>query len=425
MTRDESVALALADAMLAGAWSRSHLSLRVRRTLGLSRAPRWITDLTVETLAAYRTPPRDRPRELAAFLRSTRAWIGSAGERRRVRVVLRRPSRREMAPGRWPVAELPDHGALARFLGVDQGELAWFADLRNWERTCAPRLRHYTWRALPKRGGGERLVAAPKSRLKVLQRRLLADVLAPIPVHDAAHGGVPGRSVRTAVAPHAGATTVIRLDLVAFFASIPAARVYGVLRSAGYPEAVARTLTGLMTTVAPREVSRELRTPHLPQGAPTSPRLADLVAFSLDRRLTGLAASFGASYTRYVDDLTISGGPSLRSARSRVVELVDAIVRDEGFRLNERKTVVLGDAGRQQVLGVVVNAHPAVPRPERDALRALLHNCVVHGWASQAGDRSREEFRAHLLGRIAWVGGIRPAHGRRLDAVAARIDWSP
>ena len=97
---------------------------------------------------------------------------------------------------------------------------------------------------------------------------------------------------------------------------------------------------------------------------------------------------------------------------------------DEGFAVNEGKTVLLGAAGRQQVLGAVVNAHPAVPRTERDALRATLHNCVVHGWATQAGGRSRDEFRAHLLGRIAWVGSVHPPHGERLRAVADRIDWT-
>jgi hypothetical protein len=215
------------------------------------------------------------------------------------------------------------------------------------------------------------------------------------------------------------------MDLIAFYPSIPAARVWGLLRMAGLPEAVAHVITGLVTTVAPRQVSNDprLRSPHLPQGAPTSPQLANLVAYSLDRRLTGLADRFGASYTRYVDDLTFSGGSKLRAGRSRFIELVEDVVRDEGFRVNDRKTVVLGDAGRQHVLGAVVNVHPAVPRRERDRLRATLHNCEQHGWAGQARGRSRDELRDHLLGRVAWVGSLNPEHGRRLRAIADRIDW--
>jgi RNA-directed DNA polymerase len=162
--------------------------------------------------------------------------------------------------------------------------------------------------------------------------------------------------------------------------------------------------------------------PHLPQGAPTSPALANLVTFSLDRRLAGLAARFGATYTRYVDDLTFSGGPSLRNARSRFVAKVEEIVLDEGFRLNDAKTVVLGSAGRQALLGTVVNDHPTLPRPQRDALRALLHNCAVSGWRSQA--RGRENFADHVLGRIAWVNGLDPVLGARLRTRYDAIDWS-
>ena len=325
----------------------------------------------------------------------------------------------------WPIAELPELSAVARLLNVDQGELDWFADVRGWERRCPEPLRHYRWRTVARVGGGSRLVAAPKPRLKEIQRRLIRHVLGRIPVHDAAHGGVGGRSVRTALTPHAGHAVVIRMDLAQFYASIPAGRIYGLLRTAGLPEAVAFTMTGLVTTVAPLEVSRDplLAVPHLPQGAPTSPQLANLIAFSLDRRLTGLAERFGAAYTRYVDDLAFSGD-SLRNARSRFVDLAGEIVRDEGFTVNERKTVVLGSAGRQQVLSAVINAHPAVPRPERDELRAILHNCVVHGWASQARGLSRDEFREHLLGRVAWVGSLHPAHGHRLCAIADQIDWS-
>ena len=111
------------------------------------------------------------------------------------------------------------------------------------------------------------------------------------------------------------------------------------------------------------------------------PALANLVCYRLDRRLSALAASFGATYTRYVDDLTFSGGPELRSRR--LAELVTAVVVDEGFRVNAAKPRTATAARRQAVLGAVVNVRPTRPRPERDALRALLHNCATRGWRSQ------------------------------------------
>jgi hypothetical protein len=244
--------------------------------------------------------------------------------------------------------------------------------------------------------------------------------------------------VRTALAGHAGALVVVRADLETFFASIAARRVYGVLRTAGYPEAVAYTITGLCTTVVPRAVWQSVRVaddadrhrrmgqalavPHLAQGAPTSPALANLVTFSLDRRLAGLARAFDAKYTRYVDDLTFSGGRRLRAGRAAFVGTVGEIARDEGFRLVDAKTVVLGSAGRQQVLGAVINDHPTIGRRERDALRALLHNCATLGWRSQA--RGRDGFAGHVLGRIAQVGGLDPVLGAKLRAAYDAIDWT-
>ena len=97
-------------------------------------------------------------------------------------------------------------------------------------------------------------------------------------------------------------------------------------------------------------------------------------------------------------------------------------MRSEGFRLNERKTVVLGAAGRQAMLGAVVNDHATLPRPERDRLRALLHNCATRGWRTQAG--GEPDYPAHVLGRIAWVGSLDPVFGARLRASYDAIDWS-
>jgi hypothetical protein len=210
----------------------------------------------------------------------------------------------------------------------------------------------------------------------------------------------------------------------------------------GLPEPVAHAVTGLVTTVLPAPLWRRIPAPleaeplerhrrlgsrlavaHLPQGAPTSPALANLVCYRLDRRLAALAAAFGATYTRYVDDLTFSGDAGI--GRGRLAELVTAIAGDEGFRVNPAKTRSVTAARRQQVLGAVVNDRPALPRPERDALRALLHNCATHGWTTQVRDRDPETFRDHVLGRVAWAASVDPVFGTRLRAQAARIDWTP
>ena len=154
-----------------------------------------------------------------------------------------------------------------------------------------------------------------------------------------------------------------------------------------------------------------LATPHLPQGAPTSPALANLAAFRLDRRLQGLATAAGARYTRYADDLVLSGSHRLHA----LAPLVARIAAEEGFRVNPSKTRLMSRAGRQTVTGIVVNERPNVPRAEYDRLRALLHNA--------ARDGPGELDRAHVLGRIAWVAALNPARGAKLRRLAADVDW--
>jgi hypothetical protein len=325
-------------------------------------------------------------------------------------------------------------------LDIDEDELAWFADIQGRDRRASSALQHYRWRALPKRGG-VRLVAAPKPRLKEIQRRVLRHVLYDIPLHESAHGCVRTRSVRTAVLPHAGARVLIRLDLESFFATISAVRVRGLLRALGMSRALADLITGVCTTAIPVRVwsaqprpadpaaiqahvrlGELLRCPHIAQGAPTSPALANAVAYGLDRRLAGLAARFGARYTRYVDDLTFSGTGFLLGHRHRFLDAAMTIVLDEGFGIAHRKTVVQTAAGQMSALGAVFNDHPTLPRRERDRLRAIVHNCVVYGGPSQA--RGRPKFRAELLGRIAAAGALDPRFGARLRAEYDRIAWS-
>ncbi len=337
-----------------------------------------------------------------------------------------------MHPQATAAVPLDTPGALADFLGVSGTELDWLADLQGRNERPGERegVRHYRVVLIRGRGAGARprCLEVPKGRLRALQRKLLRAILDPVPVHAAATAFHSGASVIDHAARHAGREIVVRIDLKQFFPSITRARVEAVFAGLGYPRAVARLLAGLCThrtrdpAVLPESRAR-FRVPHLPQGAPTSPALSNLVARRLDVRLTALAETFGATYSRYADDLTFSGDAPLVRDRDRLVSRVFEIVCDEGFEPNPRKTLRMRAGRAQRVTGLVVNAHPNVPRAEYDRLKAILHRCCTDGAEAQNRD-AHPDFRAHLLGRIAWVAATNPRRGEKLRAAFARIDWS-
>ncbi|MDQ3609440.1 MAG: hypothetical protein M3459_11145 [Actinomycetota bacterium] len=150
--------------------------------------------------------------------------------------------------------------------------------------------------------------------------------------------------------------------------------------------------------------------------------MANLAAFTLDRRLTGLAAALDATYTRYADDLTLSGSSRLLRRDERIRATIATIAREEGFAVNSRKSIVTTRAGRQEVCGIVVNERPNVARREYEEMKAILHNAARRG-PSGENRAGVSDFRAHLLGRIAWIESLHPARGAKLRSEFTRIVW--
>ncbi|WP_205850140.1 reverse transcriptase family protein [Nakamurella flava] len=441
---------AIAGALLADAddWTASGLIGRV--AVVFAGPHDWVPRLVEQVLELYPRPPADRPRELQAVVGVLLNDLldpapDDDGDEPTTEI---RPVPR---PVHWPVAStrtvrrpfatppLDDAGDLAALLGVDLVQLTALADTRlRGRRARSEQIANYRYQWLD-RPSGPRLLEAPRPRLLSAQRVVLHELLDLIPTHPAVHGFVSGRSVVTGAREHVGAETVLTLDLEHFFAAVTAGRIWGVLRSAGYPEPVAHLLAGLTTTATPVRVltamppgpdpgrqfrlRRRLAVPHLPQGAPTSPALANLVAFTLDRRLAAYAAAVGLKYTRYADDLTFSGPFRQRAHVRSFARAVGRIVADERFRINEAKTRWRGRHERQTVTGVVVNEHPAIARDEVDRLRAVLHDCRRSGPAA-ANRHGHPDFRAHLLGRISWVASVHPARGARLREQFDGIDWT-
>ena len=338
------------------------------------------------------------------------------------------PFRRRDGVKPW-LFEVPRYvttGDLAESLNLTIPEIEWFADAHS-RLTGAPEpLRHYRVTPIPKRVGA-RLLEIPKPRLREIQRKILRRILDNVPAHAAAHGFVKGRSPRTFGIPHAGREVVVSVDLKDFFPTVGINRVVAVFDALGYPGNVAWNLAYLCTTSTPAgqlggmpyATASLLRSRHLPQGAPTSPALANLVARKLDIRLTGLARSMGLRYTRYADDLAFSGSADVDA----VLWVARQVIVDEGFVVNPVKTRVRRAHKRQILTGLVVNDWPAVPRKEYDELRAILHNCAVTGPELQ-NRHGVPDFRAHLFGRIARIGETNSARRRRLLEMAEQVDWT-
>lgn len=435
---------ALANSILAGQATPDAVVARLSRTLG--REWRWLHPVVQRYLARFGDGSRPRNREVVEFLlRDTGLARALHRHRNQVEIAAWISPTPSMQPAhaarRWPVPAIESIGALAEWLKIMPGELAWFADLKRMIARCGREqatgpLSHYHYRILAKDGGSVRLIEAPKKGLKLIQQQILSEILEKIPVHPAAHGFRRGRSIKTFAAPHVGQRVVVRMDLRDFFPSISAPRVQAMFRTAGYPESIADLLGGLCTNAVPRAIwtgrgldslriaeGRQLYAwPHLPQGAPTSPALANICAHRVDCRLTGLAEACGAVYTRYADDLAFSGGKQFERCAERFAIRAAAILLEEGFAVHHRKTRIMRRGVRQYLAGIVANQHLNVIRRDYDILKATLTNCVRYGAESQNRD-GHANLRLHLQGRVSFVEMINATRGAKLRSLLEQIQW--
>jgi len=436
----------LASAFLAGPPTVEGIVSRASLVLGKSW--RWLRPLAKRYLKVVADHPRPRHRDVVQFLNHDSQLRRILSRHHRGISIAHfitgtQPMQPVAAARNWPIPQIESVGALAEWLQITPTQLQWFADLKGLGYKEISKLRHYQYRVLAKQSGNIRLIEAPKRRLKEIQHRILNEILEKIPAHPTVHGFVKTRSIKTFAAPHTNQRIVLRMDLRDFFPSFIRARIQAMFRTMGYPESVADLLGGLCTTITPRDVWTRAAfaedpfhlwesrwetqavyfQPHLPQGAPTSPALANLCAYRLDCRLAGLAEAAGATYTRYADDLAFSGGEDFEKRVARFSVHVAAIALEEGFKVHHRKTRIMRQGARQHLAGIVINQHLNVRRTDFDCLKAVLTNCVRLGPATQNRD-AHPEFRLHLEGKLAFVEMINPAKGKRLRTIFNQIQWT-
>lgn len=259
---------------------------------------------------------------------------------------------------------------------------------------------HYSYEVKHLLGGKDRHLRVPKPELRKVQKRIHRNILRPLSLSHAAHGGVKGCSPRTNASQHLGQRRVINVDVQEFFPSVSHRQIYGTFRRFDFGSDVASLLTRLTTVSG-----------QLPQGSPTSTALANLLlAGPVDDQLAREAQALGARYTRYVDDMTFSGRdprPLINMARTHLAR--------KGLRLHRSKqsgksklTIALRSE-RQEVTGLVVNSdRPSLSRQRRDKIRATIHSL-----RTKAGADARK-LENSIRGKLVHLAEFNPGAAKRL-----------
>ncbi|AAM05501.1 hypothetical protein (multi-domain) [Methanosarcina acetivorans C2A] len=261
---------------------------------------------------------------------------------------------------------------------------------------------------LPKKNGDFREINAPSKKMKYIQRWILDNILYKLNSGDYAHGFIPGKTIFTNAKVHVNQDLVLGVDIKDFFPSINFRSVYYVFKSAGYTKKIAWTLADLCTY-------------HwkLPQGAPTSPMLANLVALKLDKKIAKYCARRNFRYSRYADDVTISGSYKLPMHKEKII----GIIEDDGFVVNHEKTRMFSKGSRQKVTGLVVNDKVSIGRNKKKNLKAIVNNIQTNGPVAE--NRSNDPFfRERIFGHLGCANAVDPEFATPLIESLKKIDWS-
>ena len=244
---------------------------------------------------------------------------------------------------------------------------------------------------IPKKVEGFRVICRPTPHLMSLQRKIVSVFLRDLPLPFECHGFRCSHSIYSNAISHVQQEYVINLDLRDFFPSVSSPRVFGMLRNnLDLPVEVIRYLTRLTTFNG-----------HLPQGAPSSPYIANLLCRKLDNRLSSLAYTLSGNYTRYADDLTFSGDYRML----KLIPLIKKIINSEGFAIADNKTRIYSRKSKQIVTGLIVNDQVSVPRETRRMLRAAVHRLQKGHTPLWNGETVSSDY---VIGYLHFVQSIHP-----------------
>lgn len=317
-------------------------------------------------------------------------------------------------------------------------------------RSVAARSEVATYRkfSINKRSGGRRFIHVPEPPLAHTQKWINKFILQQVPVHKASFAFAPGSSISGCAARHCGAHWLIKMDITGFFESVSEIQVYRAFKEMGYQPLVAFELARIVTVgplnLSPRHLDpvwkikkRNVSIPaystrtlgYLPQGAPTSPMLSNIVMKPVDKKIAEAARKSSLIYTRYSDDLTFST-PVKEFGRSAAIGFVDTVGRilaASGYRPQHRKTRIVPPGSRKIVLGLNVEGNaPKLRKEFKDNLRLHLHYLVRFGPTEHAKARDFETIwgmKAHIRGLIDFANMVEPAYAKSLLGRFNQVDW--
>lgn len=319
-----------------------------------------------------------------------------------------------------------------------------YSDLHSIVSRVSTTSKYFPYRnfTIRKRTGGRRWISVPAPALMAVQRWIAQNILSSLTPHKAAFAYVRKRRTKDHAERHCAADWVLKIDITDFFSNISERQVFSVFAALGYPKLLSFEMARLCTRVTPRRKGKRwnnqsfgagsemypcLSVGSLPQGAPTSPALSNMVCMDMDEQLENLAISIGATYSRYADDLCFSFSTATRNSVIDAKKSISKILYSLGFQVNSKKTRIIPPGARKIVTGLLVNGHmPSVPKEIRDVVRMHLYYCNKHGippHCSNRGFRSIVGFRNHLHGLIRYIYSINAQQGKKYLEQFSALPW--
>ncbi len=269
---------------------------------------------------------------------------------------------------------------------------------------------YYRYFKLKKKKGGFREIAVPYPSLLECQYWIYYNILSNVKISYCAHGFAKKKSIITNAKIHVGQKELLKIDIKDFFPSITKHRVIAMFHSLGYPAGIAFNLGALCCL-----------DDCLPQGAPTSPAISNIVTQLLDKRLFALAKKFDFKYTRYADDLAFSG----ESIPVKFIDYVDSIIKEEGFNINAEKTKLYKNKGKRILTGVSISTNKLkAPKTYKRDLFQELHYIKQFGLNSHMSKRKIRNpyYLNSLIGKLNYVIAIEPDNKKAREYLTYLIE---